>query len=133
MTDNMTQMKAYLARFQSGDWVGACEEFCHPDFELHEPPGLPQSGVHRGALAPIDVTNTYRGIWDVEIGEQELWAARDADIVFSRYEITWTSKQTGRSMTQRIVELNHFRDGKLARMDVYMSDPAGLMATLDGD
>ncbi|MCY4426412.1 MAG: nuclear transport factor 2 family protein [Halieaceae bacterium] len=62
---------------------------------------------------------------------QELWEAQDADLVFSRYEMTWTGKQTGRSVTQPVVELNHFRDGKLARMEVFMSNLQGLMATLD--
>ncbi len=51
--------------------------------------------------------------------------------MFSRYEMTWTGKQTGRSVTQPVVELNHFRDGKLARMEVFMSNLQGLMATLD--
>ena len=77
------------------------------------------------------MSDIYRGIWDVEIGEQSLWAARDADLVFSRYVMTWTSKATGRTLTQPVVELNRFRDGKLAGMEVFMSDPIGLMATLE--
>ncbi|MXY27840.1 nuclear transport factor 2 family protein [Candidatus Poribacteria bacterium] len=133
MHDNLAQMRAFLDRFQSGDWEGACADFCQPDFEIHEPPGLPQSGVHRGKRAPIEVSNIYRGIWDVEIGEQSLWATRDADMVFSRYIMKWTSKATGKALTQPVVELNRFRDGKLASMEVFMSDPIGLMATLQQD
>lgn len=131
MPENLARLRAFLDRFQDGDWEGACEEYCHTDFEIHEPPGLPQSGVHRGSRASIEVSNIYRSIWDVSVGSQELWEAQDADLVFSRYEMTWTSKQTGRSVTQPVVELNHFRDGKLARMEVFMSNPQGLMATLD--
>ena len=133
MQENVTRLRAYLDRFQGGDWEGACEEYCHPDFEIHEPPGLPQSGVHRGSRAAIEVSKIYRSIWDVRIGKQELWGAENADLVFSRYEMTWTSRQTGRSVTQPVVELNHFRDGRLARMEVFMSDPQGLMATLQED
>ena len=57
MHDNLARMRAFLNRFQSGDWDGACTEFCHPDFEIREPPGLPQSGIHRGQRAPIDVSD----------------------------------------------------------------------------
>ena len=81
--------------------------------------------------APIEVSEIYRSIWDVQIGEQALWEAGNEDLVVSRYEMTWTSKETGNSLTQPVVELNFFREGKLARMEVNMSDPQGLMATLD--
>ena len=30
-----------------------------------------------------------------------------------------------------ILEANYFRDGKLARMEIFHFDPAGLVATLD--
>ncbi|MEM8497164.1 MAG: nuclear transport factor 2 family protein [Pseudomonadota bacterium] len=131
MSSNLQQLRAFLDCFQAGDWQGACEQYCQPDFEIHEPPGLPQSGVHRGALASIEVSKIYRSIWDVEIGDQALWEAENEDLVVSRYVMTWTSKATQRSITQPVVELNFFREGKLARMEVYMSDPKGLMATLD--
>lgn len=131
MSGNLEQLKAFLTCFQQGDWEAACQRYCQPDFEIHEPPGLPQSGIHRGVLAPIEVSRIYRSIWDVEIGEQTLWEAEGADLVISRYEMTWTSRDTGRSVTQPVVELNHFREGKLARMEVFMSNPQGLMSTLN--
>jgi len=131
MSGNLQRLRAFLDCFQGGDWERACRQYCQPDFEIHEPPGLPQSGVHRGALAPIEVSNIYRSIWDVEIGGQDLWEAENEDLVVSRYVMTWTSKETGRSMTQAVVELNFFREDKLSRMEVYMSNPQGLMATLD--
>ncbi len=133
MYDNLARMRAFLDRFQAGDWEGACTEFCHPDFEIREPPGLPQSGIHRGQRASIEVSRVYRRLWDVEVGEQSLWAAQDADLVFSRYVMTWTSRATGKTLTQPVVELNRFRDGKLAGMEVFLSDPIGLMATLEED
>ena len=78
----------------------------------------------------MQVSNIYRDIWDVSIDDQQYWEAEDDDIVFSRYVITWTSKETGKSMTQPIAEINHFRDNKIAKMEVFHFNPIGLMKTL---
>lgn len=130
MGKNLDTMKAFLSQFQSGDWQGACATFVAADFECHEPPGLPQEGVFRGREASIEISKIYRGIWDVEIGKQEYWEAEADDIVFSRYEITWKATDTGKSMTQPVMEINTFENGLLKKMEVFHFNPIGLMATL---
>ena len=130
MGKNLEIMKKFLARFQSGDWEGACENYVAEDFECHEPPGLPQEGVFRGRDASMQVSHIYRDIWDVSIDDQQYWEAEDDDIVFSRYVITWTSKKTGKSVTQPISEMNYFKDGKIAKMEVFHFNPIGLVETL---
>ena len=130
MGKNLEIMKAFLTQFQSGDWEGACENYVAEDFECHEPPGLPQEGVFKGRDASMQVSNIYHDIWDVSIDDQQYWEAEDDDIVFSRYVITWTSKQTGQSITQPISEMNYFKDGKIAKMEVFHFNPIGLVETL---
>lgn len=127
---NLEIMRRFLETMQAGNPEETCHRFLSEDFELHEPPGLPQAGVFRGQEAPIRVGALYRGIWDVTVEHMELWEAAADDVVFSRYTMTWTAKKTGKSMTQPVVEINRFRDGRLCRMDVYHFDPIGLCATL---
>ena len=119
-----------MTEFQSGEWENACEKYCAQDFEIHEPPGIPQQGIFLGQYASIDVSKIYRDIWDFEIGDQQLWEAKEGGLVFSRYVLTWTSKSTGKSLTQPVVELNHVANGRLVKMEVFMFDPAGLQDTL---
>ena len=128
---NLDILKSFLQQFQSGDWKGACEQYCDENFQIHEPPGIPQQGVFKGRYASIEVTEIYRGIWDFAIGSQEFWEADSGEVVFSRYELTWTSKATGKSLTQPALEINRFRDGKLAKMEVFLFNPIGLMETLN--
>lgn len=131
MGAKLETMKRYLAQFQSGDWHGACRAFMPDDFECIEPPGLPQGGLFKGWDAPITISNIYRGIWDIEVLDRQFWDEDGTDILVSRYFIKWTSKTTGRSMTQPVVELNCVKDDKITRMEVFHFDAAGLMATLD--
>ncbi|MEM8564369.1 MAG: nuclear transport factor 2 family protein [Pseudomonadota bacterium] len=126
-------LKGFLAEFQSGQWERACKTYCATDFEIHEPPGIPQQGIFRGQFASIEVSNIYRDIWDFAIGEQQFWEAQDEPLVFSRYVLTWTSKATGKSLTQPVVELNHVRNERLVKMEVFMFDPTGLSNTLIPD
>jgi hypothetical protein len=123
-------MNRFLAQFATGDWSSACRDWVRDDFECIEPPGLPQGGIFRGWDAPIVVSNIYRSIWDIEVLNQQFWDDEASDILVSCYTIRWTSKVTNRSMTQPVVELNAFKDGKLARMQVLHFDAAGLLATL---
>jgi len=123
-------MNRFLTHFATGDWCGACRAWIKDDFECVEPPELPQGGVFRGWDAPIVISKIYRGIWDVEVLSHQFWDDDSSDTLVSCYTIKWTSKQTGRSMTQPVVELNAFKDSKLARMQVFHFDAAGLLATL---
>ena len=132
-TSNLDTLKAFLRQFQSGDWAGACEKYCAEDFEIHEPPGIPQQGIFKGQYASIEVSKIYRSIWNIGIETQHFWEAQDEDIVFSRYVLTWTCRETGKSITQPVVELNSFRGGKLAKMEVFMFNVIGLVGTLDAD
>ena len=131
MGKNLDIMMKFLEQFQSGDWEGACQTYVAPDFECHEPNGLPQEGVFKGQNAPIEISKIYRGIWDISADQLEFWEAEDADIVFSRYVISWTSKETGKSMTQPVLEINTFKDGKIQKMEVFHFNPIGLMNTLE--
>lgn len=129
MGTKLDLMQGFLAHFLT-DWNGACRAYMADDFECIEPPELPQGGVFKGYDAPIVISRIYRGIWDVEILKSQFWDDETSDMLVSCYTMKWTSKKTGRSMTQPVVELNTIKGGKIARMEVFHHDPAGLLATL---
>lgn len=131
MGKNLAIMKEFLERFQT-DPRDACDLYLREDFECHEPPGLPQGGIFKGKDAPIRISSIYSGIWDVsyDLDSLECWEPEDGDIVFSRYEITWTSRETGKSLSQPIAEINTFEDGKIRKMEVFHFDAIGLAETL---
>src|SRR5580765_7763958 len=129
MGANLETMQRFLAAWQQS-WETACRSFIASDFECIEPPGLPQSGTFRGWDAPIQISNIYRGIWDVDVLDYRFWDEEGSDVVVSRYLMKWTSKATGKSMTQPVVELNHVKASKIVRMEVFHHDPTGLAATL---
>jgi ketosteroid isomerase-like protein len=129
MGANLDVMKRFLAAWQES-WEEACRAFISEDFVCIEPPGLPQSGTFRGWDAPIRISNIYRGIWDVEVLDYQFWDEEGSGVVVSRYLMKWTHKLTAKSMTQPVVEINHVRDGRITRMEVFHHDPMGLAATL---
>lgn len=129
MGSKLDVMSAFVNQYNSGDALGACKKYLLDNFECHEPPELPQGGVHRGWNAPVVISEIYRNIWDVDFLDAQFWDAGQSDIVVSRYLIKWTHRATGKSMTQPVVELNTIVNGKIVKMEVFHFDAAGLLAT----
>jgi ketosteroid isomerase-like protein len=128
--ENVDLMLSFQSAFMTSDPEAACRRYLSADFELHEPPELPQGGVFKGPDAPLRVSRIYRDIWNVDFHSSELFDTEDPEIVVARYVITWTHRKTGKSMTQPVVELNRCRDGKIVRMDVFHFNPTGLIRTM---
>lgn len=131
MGSKLEFMKQFLDHFATGDWDGACRKYLADDFECIEPPELPQGGTFRGYDAPIRISRIYRDIWDVNVTHLEFWEDESSDVLVSCYTIKWTSKKSGRSMTQPVMEQNTISNGKLRRMQVFHFDAAGLLATIE--
>ena len=129
MGKNLQTLQSFIAAWQQ-DWETACRTFVADDFVCIEPPELPQGGTFTGWDAPIQVSSIYLNIWDLRVLDYQFFEAEGSDVVISRYLMTWTSKATGRSFTEPVVELNHIKGGKIAKMEVYHFDAAGLLATL---
>jgi len=127
MGANADILKNMLAKFQAGDYVGG-EAFLHPELMVDEPESIPHGGIFKGRDASRRVKEIIRATWDQQMGELELWDC--GDTVISRREITWISKATGKSAPCTAVEFFEFRDGKVARITVYLRDTKRLMETL---
>lgn len=129
MDDKLAVMRAFQADYMAGNAERACRAHLSDDFQLHEPPELPQGGVFTGWDAPMRVSAIYMAIWDIDLLEAAFFDVPGADLVVSRYLMKWTHKGTGKTMTQPIAELNTVAGGKIRRMEVFHFDAAGLLAT----
>jgi RNA polymerase sigma factor (sigma-70 family) len=104
MGANLETMKRFLTAWQQS-WETACRSFIASDFECIEPPGLPQSGTFRGWDAPIQISNIYRGIWDVDVLDYQFWDEEGSDVVVSGKSAFKLSD--GTSATGRLRVLGH--------------------------
>lgn len=102
----------------------------HPDVEFHWPPGLPYSGVHRGA-AVSDMNLRFAQVWlplqptmNERRMEPRLVAAQGADVVV-RY--AWKGRDAAGNLFETPT-LAHYqvRDQKLVRAQMYHYDLVGL-------
>lgn len=111
--------------------VGRLAELYHPDVEFHWPPGLPYSGVHRGA-AVAGMSAAFAAVWvplQPEAADRRLDAhvvAADGDTVVAQY--TWKGRdRRGRTFATDTLARYSVVDGKLARARMYHFDLAGLV------
>ena len=122
MGTNVDILRSMLAKVQAGDYAGA-EELLHPDLVVDEPESITHGGLFRGRDASRRVKEIIRAIWDQQMGELQTYDCGDA--IITRREITWTAKATGKSAPCTAVEFFEFRDGKVARITVYLRDTNG--------
>lgn len=127
MTRNVDILRSMLAAFQAGDYARG-EQYLHEELVIVEPESVPHGGVFNGRDASRRVKEIIRSHWDQRMGELELYES--GELVISRRPITWTSKKTGKSADCTAVEFFEFRNGKVAKITVYLSDTARLLATL---
>jgi ketosteroid isomerase-like protein len=104
-----------------------------PDFEIVQPPSLPQGGVHKGREQWESMLATMRKRWKQTIRHDEAWDLPDRDLVVMHSTLEWTSKKTGRSLKFPSVELMWFRDGKISKVEMFFQDTKRILDTLDAD
>jgi ketosteroid isomerase-like protein len=128
MGKNVDILRSMLAKVQAGDYAGA-EKLLHPELVVDEPESITHGGVFKGRDASRRVKEIIRATWDQQMGELQCYDC--GDTVITRREITWTSRATGKSAPCTAVEFFDFRDGKIARITVYLRDTKRLMQTLE--
>ncbi len=131
--DKIDVLRAFFLEFTTTSPEEACRKYLSDDYELHEPPGLPHGGVFKGWDAPLRVSAIYNGIWTVDFHTFDFLNIENSDLVMGHIFATWTNRQTGKSMSQPVVELNTVIGDKLTRTDVFYFNPAGVLATMIDD
>jgi ketosteroid isomerase-like protein len=112
----------------------ALAQLYDPDVEFEWPPGLPYSGVHRGADV-VSMTANFRAVWQPlqptadEARMDPVVIAATADTVVIEY--TWRAvDQSGNRFQTSTLAHYEVRGGRLARARMYYADHAGLLEFL---
>ena len=96
---------------------------CSPDLVITEPPSLPFGGEYRGRDALLKLVTTVMDHWD---NPQVTIDAVVGDDVHAAVILTFTmtSKHTGRTFTQTLVESARSQNGLVTEMRTHYLDTA---------
>jgi hypothetical protein len=101
-----------------------------PDFEIIEPPSLPQGGVHKGRDAWLKMHGIMRSLWQQKVLVEHTWDLPEDDIIVLYSTMEWTANATGRTARFPAVELLRFRDGRIAKVEMFLQDTKVILDTL---
>ena len=101
-----------------------------PDFEIIEPPSLPQGGVHKGRDAWLKMHGIMRSLWQQKVWVEHTWDVPEDDIIVLYSTMEWTANATGRTARFPAVELLRFRDGRIAKVEMFLQDTKVILDTL---
>ena len=124
--DNVDSIRRVYDAFgrEGGD---AAAEMLHPDFELHEPPELPDAGVGRGREGFKEVISKLRSSFkDLGFAPDEFIPAGNRVLVIVRW-----SGRGSLSGVETDTELFHvwsFEDGRPSRLEAYLDEEAARRA-----
>lgn len=108
---------------------GAYDRYFTEDMELHEhAKGLPQSGVFRGPDGARKAMAIQNAIWKKSWNFTRFQYDDDTLIIYE--EIVWDNPKTGKAPMIPAIGVHRYRGDRICRMDVYITDEAGLRDTL---
>lgn len=131
-SNNADVMRAIFKTIETRDLEGFAA-LCHPDLELHWPPSLPYGGVSSGepragqkgwgqTWAPLQPTEGERSL------DPRIVATNRDEVV-----VLWRQRGVsplGERIDSPVLGLYSFRDGKLARGQMFYFDPAAVATFL---
>lgn len=101
------------------------------DFVVVEPPSLPQRGEHHGREQWLAMHEIMRATWQQKLTVEHAWDVPEHDVVVLYSRMDWTAKETGRSATWPTVQVFHFRDAKICKVEVFHQDTKVILDTLE--
>ena len=101
-----------------------------PDFEIHEPPSLPQGGVFKGKEQWLVLQEMMRTRWQQKVLIDHMWDLPDEDKIILYTTMEWTANDTGKVASFPAVEVLHFRDHLIAKVEMFFWDTNIILDTL---
>ncbi len=112
-----------------GRWA-SLPQVLAPDFAIIEPASLPYGGRHDGVAGYVALMEQIGALFALTFEPGALHALSD-DEVLLRMHVTFVARATGRSVRLPVLELLRVRRGRVERSEVFVSDTAALLSTLD--
>jgi hypothetical protein len=123
MVDDLTSEKAQKAMWDAYS----------PEFEIVEPPSLPTGGVHKGRDNWLKMSNLMRSLWQQKVWIDKTYDLPDQDLIILYSTMEWTSRETGKTARFPAVELLHFRDALICKIEMFFQDTKVILDTLEPD
>ena len=123
MTVDLTSKKA-----QEAMW-----EAYTPDVEIVEPPSFPHGGVHKGRENWLAMSNQMRSMWQQKVWVDQIWDLPDNDLIILYTTMEFTSNATSKTARFPVVELLHFRDALICKIEMFFQDTKVILDTLEPD
>ena len=83
-------------------------------FELHEGSGLPFAGKYHGAEGFLEFLGIFSQTFDIERLEPvRAYESGDPDWIAFEFDLRATVRKTGQRFESTLVEIWHFKDGKV--------------------
>lgn len=101
----------------------------HDDFVVHEAGGLPFSGDYHGSRGFFELLDKINDVLKLTASPITVDLIGD-NAAAARFQLTFTSRASGRGVQMKLVEIYTVRDGQIAELDVYYKDPAAVAALL---
>ena len=127
VTGVVEQMLGHAAH---GRWE-ALDDLLDKDFEIVEPYSLPYGGTHHRLDGYVALMAQIAELFELAFEPGGAYALDDHNVLL-RMHVTFAARSTGRSVRLRVVELLEVVGGRVRRSEVFLSDTAALLATLEG-
>jgi ketosteroid isomerase-like protein len=101
------------------------------DYEIVEPPSLPHGGVYKGREEWAGMNAKMRSLWSQKVKPTRIWDLPEDDIIILYSEMEWTAKATGRVASFPAVEILHFRDAKICKVEMFLQDTKVILDTIE--
>jgi uncharacterized protein len=115
----------------AGEEFDDARALLHREFVVHEAGGLPYSGEYHGADGFFELLGKMNQAMELTPGETFQYLLAE-DTVAIRGRLRLTSRATGESVEQSLVEVYTVRDGLIVELDVYYKDPSAVTELLAG-
>ena len=124
--ENVETVRRYYAAWNAGG-LDAARPFWSNDFEWHDAPGMPDSGVYRG---PEAAAAHFRDLNEV-LGTMEVHLDRvlpAGDEVFVLLHVQLDAPRGELALEGRIFETVRIEEGKISRIRLFLDEQAPLEA-----
>jgi uncharacterized protein len=117
--NNVDTLNSFFGLVTAGEMASALE-LIHPNCVLNEAAGLPYAGDYIGGTGFLNLWSVIAEGFDLTVNSAQVHDA--GEVVVAEMEASLRSKETGRDLDTKIVELYRFTDGQISSIDVFYKD-----------